>query len=392
MVPEGWQSVRLGDHVKIHSGYAPASLVISDSGTVPYVKVDDLNNCARTQIESKVRAEFNGRKVPKNTILFPKRGAAIMNNKVRIAGAELILDTNMMGLEARSTLNPWFAYYWLINEKLFKIADTSTIPQINNKHINPLSITLPSLPEQKKIGEILSTWDEAIETTEKLLANAEAQKRALMQQLLTGKRRMKGFEGSEWKRQRIGHLLKEVRRPVTWSDDDIYRLVSIRRRSGGAFLREELSGHEILTKIMKVTRSGDFLISKMQVVHGAMAMTPPELDGFHISGSYIVLIPRAKNVISIRFFDWLSRTRSMYRKAFLSSYGVHIEKMTFNLDWFFTEFIDAPEDVREQEAIAKLLDDAETVCRKLNEQGTQLRCEKNALMQQLLTGKKRVTV
>eukprot|EP00873_Tetraselmis_striata_P040192 jgi/Tetstr1/460456/TSEL_005715.t1 len=55
----------------------------------------------------------------------------------------------------------------------------------------------------KKIAEILSTWDRAIETTEKLLANAEAQKKALMQQLLTGQRRLKGFEG-EWREVRLG--------------------------------------------------------------------------------------------------------------------------------------------------------------------------------------------
>ncbi|MER8816444.1 restriction endonuclease subunit S [Mesorhizobium sp. M0965] len=58
---------------------------------------------------------------------------------------------------------------------------------------------LPPVVEQKKIVEILSTWDAAIETTEKLLANAEAQKRALMQQLLTGRRRLKGFESRAWK-------------------------------------------------------------------------------------------------------------------------------------------------------------------------------------------------
>lgn len=391
MVPDGWQSVLLGDHVKIHSGYSPASLAISDLGTVPYIKVDDLNNCARIQIESKAKVQFNGRKVPKNTILFPKRGAAIMNNKVRIAGTELIMDTNMMGLEVRPTLDPWFAYYWLINEQLFRIADTSTIPQINNKHIHPIIVALPPLPEQKNIAEILATWDMAIEATEKLLANAEAQKRGLMQQLLTGKRRLKGMRGA-WSEQQIGNLLKEVRRPVSWSDDDIYRLVSIRRRSGGAFLREELLGREILTKTMKVTRSGDFLISKMQVVHGAMTRTPPELDGFHISGSYISLIPRKKDAISIRFFDWLSRTRAMYRKAYLSSYGVHIEKMTFNLDWFLAELIYLPQEVPEQEEIANLLDDAEAVCRNLVEQIVQIAKEKNALMHQLLTGKTRVAV
>lgn len=68
-----------------------------------------------------------------------------------------------------------------------------------------------------------------------------------MQQLLTGKKRLPGFEG-EWKKQSIGNLLKEVRRAVDWNDDDDFKLLSVKRRSGGVVLREVLKGHEILTK------------------------------------------------------------------------------------------------------------------------------------------------
>ncbi|MGC6766981.1 restriction endonuclease subunit S, partial [Escherichia coli] len=62
---------------------------------------------------------------------------------------------------------------------------------------------LPSLPEQKKIAQILSTWDKAISVTEKLLANSQQQKKALMQQLLTGKKRLLDENGvrfsGEWR-------------------------------------------------------------------------------------------------------------------------------------------------------------------------------------------------
>ncbi|NJM34964.1 MAG: hypothetical protein HC850_09975 [Rhodomicrobium sp.] len=69
-------------------------------------------------------------------------------------------------------------------------------------------IFLPPLPEQKKIADILSTWDKAIKTIGKLLANAEAHKRALMQQLLTGKRRLPGFEGREWRPIKLGDTIE----------------------------------------------------------------------------------------------------------------------------------------------------------------------------------------
>ena len=57
---------------------------------------------------------------------------------------------------------------------------------------------LPPIKEQRRIAEILSTWDKAIAVQEKLVANAKANKKALMQQLLTGKKRLPGFKG-EWK-------------------------------------------------------------------------------------------------------------------------------------------------------------------------------------------------
>jgi len=81
---------------------------------------------------------------------------------------------------------------------------------LGQKEFERLAVPLPPLPEQKKIAEILSTWDKAIETTEKLLANAEAQKRALMQQLLTGKRRLPG-QTSEWITDELANVLSAIR-------------------------------------------------------------------------------------------------------------------------------------------------------------------------------------
>lgn len=66
----------------------------------------------------------------------------------------------------------------------------STILHINTKDLKKFRVLLPSLPEQKKIAQILSTWDKAISVTEKLLTNSQRQKKALMQQLLTGNKRL----------------------------------------------------------------------------------------------------------------------------------------------------------------------------------------------------------
>ena len=269
--------------------------------------------------------------------------------------------------------------------------NASARPNISLGDIKNFEVLLPPLPEQKKIAAILSTWDRAIEGTEKLLANSQQQKKALMQQLLTGKKRLPGFTG-EWKTVTIGSLLKEAKRPVEWKDDNFYKLLSVKRRSEGVILREVLHGTKILTKKMNYAKSGDFLISKMQVVHGASGLVPEHLDNHHISDSYIALRAKNPEKFDIEFFSWLSKERVMYHKTFLCSYGVTIEKMTFNFNMYLKENIKIPPTVTEQRSISQLLNTTENEITALESDLSRLRQEKKALMQQLLTGKIRVAV
>lgn len=112
--------------------------------------------------------------------------------------------------DENSKLDNWFLYYWMQSKKqLFeRMAVGSTIKTIGLPFFKKLKITLPPLPEQRKIADILSTWDRAIDTSEALLATARSQKRALMQSLLTGKRRFREFEGQEWREVRLGDVVQ----------------------------------------------------------------------------------------------------------------------------------------------------------------------------------------
>jgi len=266
-----------------------------------------------------------------------------------------------------------------------------TMLNLNAEIVASLSLPLPPILEQKKIAEILSTCDESIEKTGELIEAKKRQKKALMQQLLIGHKRLPGFAG-EWAEVKIGELMKEVSRPVEWNDEELYRLVSVRRRSGGLFFREALHGRDIKTKVMHTTKENDFLISKMQVVHGAMAMTTDEFDEGHVSGSYITLVARERAPIHIPFFDHLSRTKWLYHLTFLSSYGVVIEKMTFNLRDFMKKEIRIPPTIEEQKAITDILDAAGGEIDTLEKKQSALKQQKKALMQQLLTGHLRVKV
>lgn len=275
------------------------------------------------------------------------------------------------------------------DELLNQCSGGTGMKNIGSARYLDIEVPFPPLPEQRKIADILSTWDEALETLDALIAAKDRQKQALMQQLLTGKTRVKGAKG-KWKKLRFQELLKPEDRYVEFDDDHSYRLVSVRRRSVGVFFREELKGSEIKTKVMKRVHTNDFLISRMQVVHGALGMVRPECDGMFASDSYDVLVAKDATQLHMPFLGWMSRLQSFWHLAYISSHGVHIEKMTFKLSDFMHEKIFIPQDLAEQQQIAAILDTADQELTLLRTQRQTLDHQKRGLMQRLLTGKIRV--
>ena len=149
---EQYAITTLGELVTIRSGDSPSKFEFVDETVgVPFHKVKDLNESVKYQNFAKEWVLPNDKKlVPVDSVIFPKRGASIMTNKVRITIKLCHVDTNTMALTVNDSneLNPEFLYYYLLYKKLFRIADTSQIPQINNVHINPFSIHLPPIEVQ----------------------------------------------------------------------------------------------------------------------------------------------------------------------------------------------------------------------------------------------------
>ena len=179
-----WKTFSLGEKVIIKSGISPQCLCCD--GNLPYYKVEQLNHCEKELGETPYYGQTSANNIiPKGSIIFPKRGAAIMTNKVRVNASECILDTNLMALIPDSTLYNHFLFYYVLNRELGKIADTSTIPQINNVHINPLKIAIPiQFEEQRKIGNFLSLLDERIATQNKIIEDLKKLKSAIIDNLL----------------------------------------------------------------------------------------------------------------------------------------------------------------------------------------------------------------
>ncbi|KAA1196294.1 restriction endonuclease subunit S [Vibrio cholerae] len=407
MVPNGWVKAAIKQLGDVSAG-RQRSPNFTEGSVRPYLRVAnvfeafiDTNDVNEMPFTDK---EFERYKLePGDILLNEGQSTELVGRPAMYKGepANCCFQNTLVRFKANDQVNQNYAlqrFLLCLYDGTFQSISkkTTSIAHLGVSRFADLKLAWPPLFEQNKIAQILSTWDEAITTTEQLLANSQQQKIALMQQLLTGKKRLLDKNGvrfsGEWKYVEIGRVLKEVKRPVDWDDDAEYKLLSVKRRSEGVVLREVLKGSDILTKKMNVAHSGDFLISKMQIVHGAAGLVSDEFDGFHVSDSYISLIPKDESKLNIHFFAWFAKQKLMYHKAFLCSYGVHIEKMTFNFKLFLKEKIRVPVSIEEQQKIAAILSSADQEISALQQKLDALKQEKKALMQQLLTGKRRVNV
>jgi type I restriction enzyme S subunit len=271
-----------------------------------------------------------------------------------------------------------------------RLANGVTRFGLNAASLRSAKLLLPGVEEQGGIARCLRHWEHAHETTHSLLKAKRRWRRGLMQRLLTGQWRFPEFRGTKWRSVSIGECLQEVRRTRPLDPTTQYRLVSIRRRSGGFFDREPRLGAAIGYSSLEQLHAGDFVIARRQVLHGAMAMVPPEFAGAYVSNAYAVLVPTDPTVLHMPFFNFMSQLPQLYHMAFRCSYGVAIEKMFFRLDWFFKEHVHIPPILEEQERIANALSTADGEIERLRGLLLALRDQKRGLMQKLLTGQVRV--
>lgn len=209
-----WEVKALGKIVTIVSGISPSSYSLSKSGIYPFLKVEDLNNCIKYQITSREYSNSTKNLVPRNSIIFPKRGAAILNNKVRISPIPVLMDSNLMALTPiNNDVNSEYLYYKIFKDQLFRIADTSSIPQINNKHILPYLILLPGFIEQTKIANFLTAIDEKITQLTQKHDLLKQYKKGVMQRIFSQKLRFKdddGREFPEWEEKRLSDIAEKI--------------------------------------------------------------------------------------------------------------------------------------------------------------------------------------
>ncbi|MER8482504.1 restriction endonuclease subunit S [Mesorhizobium sp. M1322] len=254
-------------------------------------------------------------------------------------------------------------------------------PFISLRHLGQLRFLIPTMAEQKKIAEILSTWDAAIETTEELLANAEAQKRALMQQLLTGKRRLNGHVSNDWRDSLLVDAFDFINgrafKPSDWGVSGL-PIVRIQNLTKSSDTLNRFSGH---VEDKHLVRYGDFLLSWSATLETFIWKDEDAVLNQHI----FKVVPRADIDRNFGFYLISFEIDNLRSKVHGTSMK-HITKKSLS------KISARLPSYREQVAISAVLNSAANTEELYRRDLARLIREKRGLMQNLLTGKRRVTV
>lgn len=245
-------------------------------------------------------------------------------------------------------------------------------------------ITLPTLPEQQKIAAILSTQDKAIELKEKLLAQKQQQKKYLMQQLLTGKKRLPGF-CEKWTRKQLGELF-ENRVEINRSDLGLLAITSTRGILPRDCLDLKDNSSEDKSKYLRIC-PGDIGYNTMRMWQGVSAYS--EYEGI-VSPAYTILAPM-EGVYS-RYFAYLFKTQSVIFSFYRFSQGLVDDTRNLKYENFKKISVSIPSKVAEQRAIVQILSTADHEIDLLQKSIEAEKQKKKALMQLLLTGKVSVRI
>lgn len=271
-----------------------------------------------------------------------------------------------------------------IGKRKFKTIETgSTMRHLNVGDMDSLEFPLPPLPEQKAIAQVLSTADAAIHTTEKLIAQKELRKKWLMQQLLTGKKRLKGFEG-EWEKERLEkYLVKHDEKTTT---NNQYPVLTSSRK--GIFLQsnyytrdvasEDNTGYNVVPRgFFTYRHMSDDLVFKFNI--------NDIVDKGIVSTLYPVFTTKGIN-------DYFLLAKLNEGNEFKMHAGEQKQGGSRTYVYFNTLCqlkLNMPS-IEEQTAIAQVLQAADKEIGLLKAKAERLRELKKGLMQVLLTGKKRM--
>ena len=265
-------------------------------------------------------------------------------------------------------------------------------PAISLQQLKALKLPFPPLSEQKKIAEILSTWDEVIEQIHRLIGIRKRRRKGLMQQVLTGKNRLAGFKGG-WSTRRLSSMVQRLTAsPV---NPDSYPVLSITAGTGFVSQAQKFSrviaGRNIERYVL--LHRDEFSFNK------GNSKRYPQGCTYRLSEYDAGLVPNV--FYSFRVTDisvapefveyWFLAGQHNHQLSRWINTGVRNDGLlNLHAADFFNLPISMPQQRNEQESIADVLRTASDEISLLETELKALEKQKRGLMQKLLTGTVRV--
>ena len=373
IIPEDWEVKRIGDFAPLQRGFdLPTDKIVK--GRYPVVYSNGILNY-HNEFKAKAPGVVTGRS---GTI-----------GKVTFVESDYWPHNTSLWVTDFKNNNPKYVFHLYKYIDLSKFASGSGVPTLNRNDVHAAKIAVPPLPEQQRIVDVLELGDTAIAKQTALIEQLTLRKRGLMQQLLTGKKRLKGFEG-EWKEVRLGDVASINRggspRPIEdyITDGEGYNWIKIGDVGVDAKYitsTEEKIIKEGLSKT-RFVKSGDFILSN------SMSFGRPyilKIDGcIHDGWLVIQEYSQTFNIDFLYYILGYDTTLAQYKSMAAGSGVLNLNKEIVKEVQLRIPSID------EQIVIASILVNADKEIEIQKQKLAAMQEEKKGLMQVLLTGKKRI--
>ena len=400
MCPVEWKVTTLNTVADVGQGYTFKREYQGQSvGRWNYFKVADIGlkntgiylSSAINKVDDSLIKQMGCKPFSAGSIVFPRVGAALLNNNKRILLQDSIVDDNVLVLTVKDvfTCNNIFLYYLLSRLRLEDWCNSGLVPVINSKTVLKQTVNLPPIEEQQKIAAILTTQDKVIELKEKRFAEKQRQKKYLMQQLLTGKKRLPGFSG-EWKNIKLCEVLSEREEKNV---EQNLRICSVAVQKGVVDQVEHLGRRYAAndTSNYSVAHYGDIIYTKSPTGDFMYGIVKQNLlqETVAVSPLYGVFTPVT---FGLGYFLHTYFQSAICARNYLLPIVQKGAKNTINItnDTFISSKLYLPLDAEEQTAIADTFIAADREIDLLRQDIEQEKQKKKALMQLLLTGIVRV--
>ena len=398
-IPEDWEVKRLGEIGDFSKGNGvPKDKIIKDKHRHPcltygdlYTKYDFVIKDIKSFIDNDVASE--SKEIHIGDICFAGSGetpedigkcAAYIEERTAFAGGDIIILSPNKGINSI-----WLSY--VLNSDIggkqrYKSAQGFSIVHIYPDNLKRIQIPTPILKEQQRIVSVLSLWDTAIEKQTALIEQLALRKHGLMQQLLTGKKRLKGFEG-EWKKCAIKSFAKEVSIKNTYNKD--YIVLSCTKYDGLVpsleYFGKQIYSNDLST--YKVVPKNHFAYATNHIEEGSIGYQA-QYDNGLISPMYTVFKTDKEKIDNTYFFAVLKSHHLIHLYQAMMEGSIN-RRGGLRWDSFSTIKVDLPS-LEEQKAISAFLYNADKEIEIQKQKLDAMQAQKKGLMQVLLTGKKRI--